>query len=100
MAVEGVSPSEPQGTTAPPPTRPQRPPPKSSDAKLKQLNQARYDKDGTEVYSGDNVVQHIATNYSERGPRDLVDAEIDEVIEALIAGQVKAAKVANDTALF
>jgi hypothetical protein len=100
MAVEAVSPSQPQTTTAPPTTRPQRPPPKCSDAKWKQLNQARYDKDGTEVYSGDDVVNHIATNYAERGPRDLVDAEIDAVIEALIAGQIKAAKVANDTAIF
>jgi hypothetical protein len=100
MAIEAVSPSQPQRTTAPPPTRPQRPPPKSSEAKITQLNQARHDKDGNEVYSGDDVVSHIATNYAERGPRDLVDAEIDAVIEALIAGQVKAAKVANDTAIF
>ena len=100
MAVEAVSPSRPQTTTAPAPTRPQRPPPKSSEAKWKQLNQARYNTDGTEVYSGDDVVNYIATYYEERGPRDLVDAEIDQVIEALIAGQVKAAKVVNDTAIF
>ena len=64
------------------------------------MNQARYNTDGTEVYSGDDVVNYIATYYEERGPRDLVDAEIDQVIEALIAGQVKAAKVVNDTAIF
>jgi len=79
-----------QAPTRPkPPTRPQRPNPKSSEGKLDQLNQARLDSDGTEIYTGEDVVNYICTNYAERGPRDLVDSELDEVIEALIAGRVQ-----------
>jgi len=73
-----------------PSNRPQRPAPKSSEGKLKQLDQARYDAEGTEVYTAMDVVVYIASNFSERSARDLNDAELDSVIEALLAGQVKA----------
>jgi len=74
-----------------PPTRerPQRPPPKSSEEKIFQLEKARHNAEGEEVYSAMDVVIYIASNYQERSQGDLTSEEVDEVIEALISGRVK-----------
>ena len=61
-------------------------PSKGSLAKLKQVNQARSD----ETISIDVLQNYVANQpqWKERDLRDLVDSELDEVIEAIIAGQV------------
>lgn len=77
--------------TPKPRERPERPqhPPQSSPEKMHQMDQARHNADGEEVYSATDVVIHIASNYQERGPQDLNSQEVDEVIEAMIEGRVR-----------
>jgi hypothetical protein len=41
-----------------------------------------------EVYTPEEIVNYVCSNYAERGPRELVDAEIDEVIQAVLTGQI------------
>jgi len=75
---------------APPKPKPSTQPKPKPSEKLQQLNQARFDQEGTEVYSGDEIAQAIRDNptFGGRGPRDLTDAELDGVIESVLAGQV------------
>lgn len=80
-AVEAIETPAP----APAPTRPVRPAPRSSEAKLKQLDQARYNNVGAEVYAAMDVVTYISDHYEERSARDLSAAEIDVVIQAMLA---------------
>ena len=64
----------------------ERPAPKSSTAKWEQLNEVvNHPESGV---APETLVNYVASNYSERGPRDLVDAEIDEVIDAIFKGNV------------
>ena len=78
-----------QPVPAPVASKLQRPPAKSSDAKLKELDEARTDTKGIEICSADAVVQYIASNYDERGPRDLTEAEVNQVIDAIRGGYVR-----------
>jgi len=87
MAVEGVSPPEPQGTTAPAPTPLQRVSAKSSPGKLNELKETMKAM-GCER---DDVIKYCCDNFDERGPDDLVDAEVDRLTEAVLAGQITGA---------
>jgi hypothetical protein len=78
-----------QPVPAPVASKLQRPPAKSSDAKLKELDEARTDTKGIEICSADAVVQYIASNYDERGPRDLTEAEVNQLIDAIRGGYVR-----------
>ena len=55
---------------------------------MQELEAARTDANGIEICSADTVVQYIAKNYDERGPRDLTEAEVDRVIDAIRCGDV------------
>jgi hypothetical protein len=87
MAIQAVSPPQPQTTTAPAPTRPQRPPPKCSPGKLNELKETMKAM-GCER---DDVIKYCCDNFDERGPDDLVDAEVDRLTEAVLAGQITGA---------
>jgi hypothetical protein len=87
MAVEVLVASEPQTTTAPPTTPLQRVSPKSSPGKLNELKETMKAM-GCER---DDVIKYCCDNFDERGPDDLVDAEVDRLTEAVLAGQITGA---------
>ena len=77
-----------QPVPAPVPSKRQRPAARSSEAKMEELEAARTDANGIEICSADTVVQYIASTYDERGPRDLTEAEVNQVIDAIRCGDV------------
>lgn len=85
--------SPPNPRNAPKPTQPKGQPAPSKE-KLGQLNASRFgdsDEDGAapEIVTLDALAEYVAQNYSERTVRQLTDAEVDEVTDAILSGRVR-----------